>query len=233
YEPNVVKGKTNKYLSLIVRKVYCGFSLPFKSKKAIKVGVPLRDDLRIWDKKDAKDKLELFDDLAVILWFGGSQGSIFINQLVKWLVNNIKRDFQIIHIVGSKQFNEFINFYDKIKIKAKIFEFCLNMDLVYSASDIVISRAGILSLVEISWFGIPAILIPHPGASRHQSANAYYLQERKACFVFEQDNFNYHNFKNTLERLLDDIALRREISQNLKSLGLGISSEQFYRNLEL
>ncbi|MCM8773972.1 MAG: UDP-N-acetylglucosamine--N-acetylmuramyl-(pentapeptide) pyrophosphoryl-undecaprenol N-acetylglucosamine transferase [Candidatus Omnitrophica bacterium] len=233
YEPNVVKGKANKYLSLIVRKVYCGFNQTFKSSKAIKVGVPLREDLKIWDKKEAKDKLGLFNDLAVILCFGGSQGAIFINQLVKWLINNVKRDFQIIHIVGSKQFNEFINFYDKIKIKAKIFEFCLNMDLVYSATDIVISRAGILSLVEISWFGIPAILIPHPGASRHQSANAYYLQERKACFVFEQDNFNYQNFKNTLEKLLDDVSLRRNISHNIKSLSLAVSSDQFYKNLEL
>jgi len=233
YEPNFAIGRANKILALFVKRIYCSFQLATKFKKVNRVGIPLRDDLKKLDKKEAKRLLGLDTYLPVILCFGGSQGSVFINQSFKDLVSLLDRDFQIIHITGSQQYYEFMDFYDRINKKARTFDFCRNMGIVYSSADLIISRAGALTLAEISFYRIPVILIPHPLAGAHQYENANYFKKRDACLLITQDNFSSVALKSLVENLLDNNELRDKLKSNLKYLNLAVSCNQFYKNCNL
>ncbi len=184
FEPNFCLGKTNKLLSFFVRKVFLGMRNP-KKKKEIKLGIPLREEfLNKIDRKEARRILGIRDNLKIFLVFGGSLGSSFINTLFLEVVSLLKRDgyeFGVIHLTGDKDFEKVKRFYKENSIEAEIFSFYENMVLLYSAADLVISRSGASSLAEISYWGLPSILLPYPGAYSHQEKNAQFFFKNKAA----------------------------------------------------
>ena len=233
YEPNVTMGRANRILYPLMRIAYRGFPVPYMSDKNIAVGIPLRDSLRKIDKATAKKKLGLEKSSVTILCFGGSQGSEFINNAFKKFVIVSKSNFQIIHITGSKQKRHFLEFYDKINKKAVCYDFCEEMDLLYSAADFVISRSGALTVAELSFYRLPALFIPYPGAGAHQYANAAYLEKREACFIFRQENFLFDKFSECIENLITDGDLRRNLSSNIGRIKVAVSSKDFCRRFIL
>jgi len=228
YEPNLSFGQANKILSLFVKKIFRGF----KASKGKTIGIPLRKNIKKIEKIKAREILG-FDRNPVILCFGGTQGSFFINKIFQQFVQSSKINYQIIHITGRKSFHEISEFYDKIKNNKFIKDFYYDMELLYSASDIVIGRSGAVTLGELTYYKLPSILIPHPQAYAHQKENAFYLADRKASFVCLQDGFSFDEFKEKLESLLSDDKLRKEISNNLKDINLGVSFEDFCKNIYL
>ncbi len=232
YEPNMVMGKANKVLYPLVKKVYRGFYIPRITKKGVWVGIPVRDELKKQDKKEAREKLGLETSSAVILCFGGSQGSEFINNKFGEFAKASKEPFQIIHITGLKQKRYFLEFYDKISRKAVVYDFFKAIDLLYSAADIVISRSGALTVAEVSYYRLPAVFVPYPGAGNHQYANADYLEKRKACFIVPQSDFSSRDFSMYIEILLKDNVVRRNMADNLGRLKVAVKCGEFYRNFD-
>jgi len=233
YEPNVVMGRANRALCYLVKSVYRGFSTRYASRKDVWAGIPIRNGLKKWDKITARKKLGLGVSSVVILCFGGSQGSEFINNSFRKLVASSKTDFQIIHVVGFKQKRHFSEFYDKINRKAICYSFCERMDLLYSASDIAISRGGALTVAELSFYELPVLFIPYPGAGNHQYANAAYLEKRQSCFILRQDNFLFDKFLEYIENLLADSDMRHNMSNNMGRLNIAVSCEEFCGNFVL
>ena len=233
YEPNFTFGKANRILSLIVERVYCGFNPDIKFKKAKKVGIPIRENLQKINREEACRKIGLKATSPVILCFGGSQGSKFINDVFRKFVDVSDKDFQIIHITGTKDYCDFLRFYDKIDKKVRLYEFCYDMQFAYSCADLVISRCGALSLAEISFYGIAAVFIPYPGAGRHQYANARYAQLRGACELIQQDNFSFNNFKDTLESILSYSPRRKALGVNMLNLKLATENRKFCKSFNL
>ena len=232
YEPNASLGKANKVLSRIVNKVYYGFRPGIAdSKKEKIVGIPLRSALKKIDKSEAKRNLGLDEDKLVITAIGGSQGSNFINSVFLKLIGDLKDNVGIIHLTGKKEYEEILRFYSKISIKAFVKDFFDEMNIVYCATDILISRAGALTLAEASCFGIPAVLFPHPQASSHQRLNASYAQERGAAIVFEQERFSFSSFEKAISKLISDKNLRQKMSDSNKNIKISISSHEFYKNI--
>jgi len=228
YEPNLSLGQANKFLSLFVKKILRGF----EASKGKTIGIPLRENIKKIEKIKAREILG-FDQRPVILCFGGSQGSLFINKTFQQFVQSSKVNYQIIHITGKNCFLEISDFYNKIKNNKFIKDFYYDIELLYSASDIVIGRCGAVTLAEIAYYELPSILIPHPQAYAHQKENAFYLADRKAAFVCLQDDFSFAEFKRKLESLLSDKALRKTIGNNLRDIRLGVSFEEFCKNTYL
>jgi len=248
YEPNASMGRANRVLSLFVSRVNRGFH-PAKSsyqrgvsslwrfafnvvcppnKRIEWVGIPIRRGLKKLAKPEAKRILQLDINLPVILCFGGSQGSEFINNAFKELVRIIlKKKFQIIHITGSKQYEDFLEFYGKINTRVLVYSFCKEMEFLYSAADVVISRAGACTLAEISFYGIPAVFIPYPGAGRHQYENALYAGSHGACRIVTQENFSLEIFRQYVEDLLDNKDICGRIISNLKRLNIAVNELEF------
>ena len=84
-----------------------------------------------------------------------------------------------------------MSFYDTINKNALVFDFYEDMGLLYSSADVVIARAGALSLAELSFYEKATVFIPYPGAGAHQSANAECVHKENACKVVPQDNFSF------------------------------------------
>ncbi len=229
YEPNVKPGKANLFLSLFVKKVFRGFDERKIGKKTIVIGIPLRENIKKIERKTALKRLGL-NDKPTLFCFGGSQGSVFLNDIFLKLIQSIDCDFQTIHLTGQREYFKISQIYNKIgKINfVKDFYYC--MEELYSASDIVIARAGASTLAEITYYKLPSILIPHPAAGGHQKENARYLENREAAYIFLQQNFDFQEFKRTVENLLKDSQLRQKISANLGSIKIGITFEDFSPN---
>lgn len=229
YEPNVKPGRANIVLSFFVRKILCGFNRGNSGKKYITIGILLRPNIKKIGKNEALRALG-FNDAPVIFCFGGSQGSVFLNDVFTKLVDKISGNYQVIHLTGQREYFKISQFYNKMNINKFIKDFYYQMELLYSAADMVICRSGASTLAELSYYKLPAILIPHPAAGGHQKANAMYFKERGAAYTFFQENFDFGQFSKTAEMLLQDKDLRLKMSGNLSDIKIGVAFENFCRN---
>jgi UDP-N-acetylglucosamine--N-acetylmuramyl-(pentapeptide) pyrophosphoryl-undecaprenol N-acetylglucosamine transferase len=227
YEPNMELGKANKILSFFVRKVLRGFE--HDSKKFKTVGIPLRENIRKIDKKEAR-KILGFDEQPVVFCFGGSQGASFINKTFVEMVQNSGFDYQLIHLTGKREYFQISRLYNKINKRNLVKDFSHSMEVFYSASDLVICRAGASTLGELSYYQLPSILIPYPEGGGHQKKNALYFKERGAAVVFFENQFSLEEFKDTVESFLKDKNLRLKMKNNLEKIKLGVSFEEFCKN---
>lgn len=225
YEPNLKFGRANRLLALFVSKVLRGFKTK-DSKKSKTIGIPLRKNIRRIDKAKAR-KILGFNDDPVVFCLGGSQGSAFLNNIFVEFIRSFKGKLQIIHLTGRDKYLEILPLYNTIKEQSFVKDFYYEVETLYSAADIVVSRAGANTLGEISFYQLPSILLPHPEASGHQRENALYLEERGAAIVYLQDKFSAQSFSSSLSRLIQDENLRQNIRNNLSKIRLGISYEDF------
>lgn len=226
YEPNLNFGRTNKLLSKFIKKVLRGFPDQRPSGKEVVVGVPLRDNLKKFNRQKARAILQ-FDDKIVILCCGGSQGSRFINQNFVRFIKEFKGPCQVIHLTGKDKFLEIRENYNKIEHKSFVEDFYYNSEVLYNAADLVVSRSGALTLAEISYYGLPALLIPHTGGFGHQRENALYFQQRDAALLCFEDDFSFSDFSKSLSRLIEDSSLRQRLADNAAKIKLGVDFESF------
>ncbi len=228
YEPNVRFGRANQLLVPFVGKVLRGFEGE-DNKKSRTIGIPLRKNIKRIDKTKAR-KILNFNDDPVVFCLGGSQGSAFINNIFVDFTREFNDKLQIIHLTGKDNYLEILPLYNTMKVKSFVKDFYYEVETLYSAADLVVSRAGANTLGEISFYQLPAILLPHPEASGHQRKNALYLEKRGAAIVYSQDNFSPKNFNSSLSKLIGDESLRQNIRNNLSKIRLGISYEDFSSN---
>lgn len=235
YELNLTFGKTNRVLSFFVRKVWLGFEDKyFSGKKYNKfkvVGIPLRENIKKIDRNVARQKLG-FNERPVIFCFGGSQGASFINRVFMEFLQSSGDDYQVIHLSGEREYFEISQLYNRIEKRKFIVSFYYAMEILYSAADLVICRAGASTLGEISYYKLPAVLIPYPGGGNHQRKNAFYFEEKGAARVFLEENFSFQEFKKAVESMLYDQEVRENFRKNLDKIRLGVSSEEFLENIE-
>ncbi len=209
YEPNLKAGKANKVLKFFVRKILRGFeSKP--DKKSTTIGVVLRDNIKRIDKNQARRLLNI-NAGPVVFCFGGSQGSVFINDIFMRFVSSCKEGFSFIHLTGQDEYFKFIQLYNTIYRDKFVKDFYYDMEVPYSAADLVVCRSGASTLGEISFYGLPSILIPHPQGGAHQKENALYFKERGAAFVCLQSDFSFNDFSRKLKELILDEDLRRRM----------------------
>jgi UDP-N-acetylglucosamine--N-acetylmuramyl-(pentapeptide) pyrophosphoryl-undecaprenol N-acetylglucosamine transferase len=174
----------------------------FLHHKTAVTGNPVRLEIANTTRAQARASLGL-KDVFTILVLGGSQGSSYLNTLVPQALIGLAGEFgfQVIHVCGGKD-TEYLNaVYSRLSCNYKIFTYLEEMHLAYGASDLVISRSGATTIAEICLRGLPAILIPYPGAGRHQDLNAQFLGNRGAA-VLLADTVGLQELIQILRRLL-------------------------------
>ena len=173
----------------------------FPNTTVNRVGIPLRNALTK-NKETAHDaKIAMECDpngLPVLLIVGGSQGSERINDFVLKNLTELLARFQIIHQIGSANYESHMRLYEVAKSSLTMelrnryhpYAYLENkMATAYRAADIALSRSG-SAIFELAAFGIPAILIPlSESANGHQQANAYAYAKTGASIVIEEPNF--------------------------------------------
>ena len=224
-EQNSYPGITNKILSKRVDLIcvaFEGMDAFFPKEKIKLIGNPVRQDIlnKSIDKKQAIEFFHLDPDKKTVLAIGGSLGAQTLNQCMLKLKGELKQlDAQIIWQCGKTYYQKLKTQIDDSEDKLiKLHPFISRMDLAYAASDIVISRAGALSISEIAVLKKPSILIPSPNvAEDHQTKNALALTNQKAA-VFLSDKDASQNIIATVKSLLKDQGQIEDLKRNLEKV---------------
>jgi len=210
--------KRAKYVSLAFEKA----KRFIPNRHTIITGNPIRPEFETMTKEDARTNLGLKDKLTMTV-MGGSQGAKSINNTVVEVIKEFAqdRDLQIIFQTGKKNYEEIV---EKLKLIYPAWEqdgnlilqpYFSDMISVLKASDIVISRAGSLSLSEICASGVAPILIPFPhAAANHQRINAKYFVEMGACVYLEDKELEPNKLRETINLLLDNPIKMNYLKQN-------------------
>lgn len=233
-EQNSYPGITNRWLAKKVDKIcvaYDNLERFFPSKKMIKTGNPVRQDLlQINSKrKEALAYFKLDTNKKTLVVIGGSLGARTINKLleknIEWL---IKQNIQVIWQTGKLYFEEYKK-YDQQGVQTHAF---LNkMDLVYAAADFIISRAGAGSISELCIVGKPVIFIPSPNvAENHQTKNAEAVVHKNAALMLEETELE--KFKTIFSQLQKEEELQKKLSENCKKLALPNATKTIVAEIE-
>lgn len=213
HEQNVIPGRANCLLARIADKVALSFSqtagyLNISAKKITLVGNPLRKELVKLNKKEALDFFGFEEGKFNILITGGSQGSHKLNTVVFKAISAFKKkdNLQVIHISGGRDFDLLRNQYAALDLPCKVFNFFPDMQYAYSACDLVISRAGAITITELQKFCLPAILVPYPFAYAHQLANARVLEDSGAALIINDEEFSAEKLSDELYQCLENPA---------------------------
>lgn len=220
-EQNSHAGITNKWLSGRVERIcvaYDGMEKFFPKEKIVMTGNPIRQDLLDIDSKrsEALNFFNLKSDKKTLLVLGGSLGARRINQLIDgYLPFFSSQELQVIWQCGNL-YEE--TYKDKGNEWVQVHTFLNRMDLAYAAADIIVSRAGALSVSELCIVGKPVVFIPSPNvAEDHQTKNAMAICEKNAALLLKESEAEA-SFEHALLGLLQDDEKRRTLSENIRKL---------------
>lgn len=222
-EQNSFAGITNRILAAKAERIcvaYDGMERFFPKDKILFTGNPVRKDIldRKINKSEALKTLGLDQNKKTVLIFGGSLGAKTINEAV--LDNAVsvlnRKDINIIWQVGKFYYDELKNCALSSCDYVKILPFIENMDVAYSAADIVISRAGALTISELAVLGKAAILVPSPNvAEDHQTFNAKSLVENDAAILVKDADAISNLFREAYALLADDSKIN-DLENNIQ-----------------
>jgi UDP-N-acetylglucosamine--N-acetylmuramyl-(pentapeptide) pyrophosphoryl-undecaprenol N-acetylglucosamine transferase len=226
-EQNSFPGKTNKILAKKAKSIcvaYPGMDRFFPKEKVQYTGNPVRANLAT-DLTALRTEAAAFFSLAAakptILVIGGSLGALTLNESI-WsgLTQIQEKDVQVLWQCGKLYESKFIDGHEKLPPQVKLLSFIQRMDFAYAIADIIISRAGALSVSELALVGKPCILVPSPNvAEDHQTKNALSLVDQKAA-ILVKDVAARATLIETCFDLLANEAKQLELSQNLQNLAL-------------
>lgn len=221
-EQNAHAGVTNKILSKAAKAIFTAYPkvAGFPAEKIKFLGNPIRSTIisGMLETAQAKQKMGLNKDKLTILSVGGSLGSRTLNNVWKTHLKEIvNKDYQLIWQTGKLDYKDIIEETKEIDSRnIQILEFIKDMELAYSAADIIVSRAGAIAISELAVAQKPVLLVPFPFAAEdHQTKNAMNLVEKNAARMVK-DSEMQEKFWNTLSEICENENVRKEMSDNLK-----------------
>jgi len=220
HEQNAVPGMTNRLLSRIATRVLESFPGSFgANKNVVLVGNPVRAD--IWQLPDPVRRMESRTSPVRLLILGGSQGAQALNQTLPEAMNSMdfSTQIQIRHQAGAGKDEVTTAAYSAIGVDAEVVPFISNMAETYAWADLVICRAGALTVSELAAAGVGSILVPYPHAvDDHQTLNANYLTDSGAALLLPQSELDRESLATTLKQLLDDRDRLLQMAQSAREL---------------
>ncbi|MEK7512070.1 MAG: undecaprenyldiphospho-muramoylpentapeptide beta-N-acetylglucosaminyltransferase [Patescibacteria group bacterium] len=189
----------------------------FPAAKTVLTGNPVRSRVATGDKESAVKYFGLEIGLPTLLVMGGSLGAEAVNKLLFAGITRLIEFCQIIHIVGRGNLVDWTD-RDKFGVLATryhSYEYMFEkLNMAYAAADLVVCRAGLSTLTELSFIGKPTILIPIP--NNQQGENARYFDSKNAVVVMDESEENQGKFVDTIKNLLSDAGSLRRLSDNMK-----------------
>lgn len=239
HEQNAYPGITNKMLSKHAARVMLAMPAAKEHFKGAcnfaDTGNPVRGDILKQEREEARKQLGL-DERPVILSFGGSLGARKINESLADIIARSAKDgkYQHIHAYGQygKWFPKLLEDKGVDLEKAKnldIREYINDMPVCLAAADVVIARAGAITLSEIQVMGKPSILIPSPNvAENHQYHNAMSLVAKNAAVMIEESELTPEKLTEEIDKLAADPEMLAKYSENAKKMAVSDSSKRIY-----
>lgn len=227
HEQNAVAGLTNKLLSKLSKTVLVAFPGAFPgngvSRKLHLVGNPIRSELS--EVADPQQRAEGRNEARRILILGGSLGALALNETMPKVLKKVakKVPLEIVHQAGKRTLNIAEKAYAGSDLNVEIKPFIDDMAEAYSWADLVICRAGALTVSEIMTVGVASVLVPFPHAvDDHQTKNAEYLVQAKAGLIVQQNEIAHDtgisHLAETLIELLQDRSRLIEMANNARTI---------------
>ena len=223
-EQNSYPGITNKLLGRRVDTIcvaYEGLEIFFPKEKIRLTGNPIRKDLLdIKDKHiEGKDAFTLIHSKHTLLVLGGSLGARRINELIASNLDYFEtHNVQLIWQCGKLYYDQYKRYNELNHVQ--VHAFLNRMDMAYAAADIIISRAGAISVSELCIVGKPTIFIPSPNvAENHQTKNAKAVADKNAAVLIREKDLE-SEFQNQFSELIANDGKRKTLSHNIEALAL-------------
>ncbi|MCX7710927.1 MAG: undecaprenyldiphospho-muramoylpentapeptide beta-N-acetylglucosaminyltransferase [Clostridia bacterium] len=240
HEQNAFPGVTNRILSRFANAVAISFKESTKyfknAKKLVLTGNPIRNEVLMAERTLARQKLKISSDAQLVVIFGGSRGAEKINEsVVQMALEHYKAsDCNVIFAPGEAQYEKIVTMLgNQVPQTFSVAPYIYNMGEVLAASDLVICRAGAITISELTALGIPSIIIPSPYVTaNHQEHNARALEEQGAAVVILEKNLN----GNILYQQMTDLVKNKEqlgkMGKNAKKMGVTNASEKIYAMIQ-
>ena len=214
HEQNRVPGTTNRWLvKLAANQALQAFPESFPvAVNARTVGNPLRASLL-----QAAQAKTINDQSFRVLVIGGSQGAKVLNENVPAALAGLP-GVEIRHQTGAVMQAEVAQHYQQLQQSADVQAFIEDMAAAYTWADLIICRAGAMTISEVAVFGLPAILVPLQNAiDDHQTANARYLADANAAVILPQSQLNAEQLRKII---LDVLPKRNSMREAALSMAL-------------
>ncbi len=240
HESNLIPGKAIKHLEKYADKIFVNFEESkafFKKKdKVVRTGNPIRQGYFSVDKHKARADL-LINEQYVIVCFGGSLGAEKINESAINLIENLvkyRNDVLLIWSTGKRNYNKCILELEKKGLynlkNIRVSGYINNMPEVISSADIVISRAGAMTISELSLCGKCTIFIPSPNvANNHQYKNAKIICDSNGGKMISESEL--YRLPDEIKELLESITKRKMLEENIKKFSLRDSNKMIYKEI--
>ena len=240
HEQNAFPGVANKMLSKKADAVMLAIADAQKYMKEgcnfIVTGNPVRSEIISADKERSRKALGL-DERPVVLSFGGSLGADRVNEACADIIARSGKDGRYQHIHAYGQYGHW--FPDKVKELGTDISECPNLDIreyidnmptCLAAADVVVCRAGAITISEIQAQGKPAVFIPSPNvAENHQYHNAMALVNQHAGEIIEEKDLTGELLTEKIDKIVSDKARLAEYSENAHKMAIIDANERIYK----
>ena len=224
HQQDVLPGLANRFCQFAAKKITVTFESSlsdfssslgvfYKKKqqdKIILTGNPFREELKDGSKQRAQKEFNLNPEFATLLVLGGGTGAKFLNDLMADSAPELAKVVQIIHSTGKNK---------SLELKLQnyhAYEFISNIADAYAAADIVLARAGLSTITELSNLKKVSIIVPMPGT--HQEANAFYLMDADAAIVLNQNRITASGLVSLVRKLLFAGEAQEIMKKNLSQI---------------
>lgn len=247
HESNSFPGKAIKMLAKKTDTILVSFedAIPRikNAKNVVYTGTPVKIKRQEYDsntKKAILQKLGLNETKPVVLVSGGSQGAKKINEaIIQIIKNKLNKNYQVIWATGQKQFDivkeelensqENINNIDGMKIMPYIY----NMEEVANTSDIMVGRAGAMTVTEIANLGKPSILVPLPNVSHnHQWYNAKVLENVGAAKIILNDELTGEKLNKVIGEILKEPSQKKKMGEKALKIATNNADDKIYQEIK-
>lgn len=208
HEQNAIAGLSNKVLSHFASQVMYAFPQVFTNQNGL-VGNPVRADIAALTPP--AQRFAGRQGVLNILVVGGSLGADILNKVVPQAMALLPESQRpnLLHQSGRNKLAQLQHQYAECGVKAKCVEFITDMVSAYREADLVICRAGALTIAELTAAGLGAILVPYPHAvDDHQTANAQYMVKDGAAVLMPQTSLNAQSLQTVLADLSREQCLQ-------------------------
>jgi len=222
HEQNAIAGLTNRWLVHIADVILAGFPAAFGERAGVRtVGNPVRPEIVALPGPEAR--LAGRDGRLRLLIVGGSQGAQIFNQIIPDAVRGLTEAQrpQVWHQTGKRDEATVAAAYGAFLSDAKVAAFIEDMAAAYAWADLVVCRAGAMTVSELAAAGVASILVPFArAADDHQTVNARFLEEREAAVLLPQAEFSAARLTGLLTSFADNRALLARMAAKARACAI-------------
>lgn len=215
HEQNAIAGLTNRWLARLASQVMEAFPQTFAKKyHAIHTGNPVRSSILALQSTVKNSQTAGERKTCHLLIVGGSLGAKALNEIVPSALLQLTESIEVRHQTGEAHIAAMQQAYQQARFPVEVLAFIDDMAAAYRWADVVICRAGAMTVAELALAGVASILIPYPHAvDDHQTRNAQFLAEQGAAILLPQSQLTVEYLSNLLKTLLNDTKKIQTMSE--------------------